>query len=528
MRTVYAIQFRLSPQPGQSRQSVIEDVQSRVAQWIVGKYERVWQTHVTLAFDGAVTEPLHGHTLRCWLQAVSDINLLTVDWSHPHDRDPSSMWRTSVVAGCQGQDVEVAITIRIATVQMVMRPVGYELGRPRLVSQLIDDYAPCMNGWPVPSSVETVKTADVTRFANEVLLAPERSLPVVLVTPDTWTESPRVDPDETFDAVMGFAHVAVMESKWAAFKLTDVLEKDLSCYNGAVRIYWPGFTLDANPFNHRLYLPGNLEYWRAKRIPFGKHLFRMLTAISAFRFTEGPAIRDARKAIAEAERADLARIAEEATHGRANKEQLESQLLDVMIKLEDLSKENDALKADLAAQKAAWGDIQGFMAQAEPDEDASEPVAPPPLKEASFATVADAYQMAKKEFAGPLLFLDSADRSAAESPFKSPERVYELFEALHLVAREWRERKGALGQSWNDAMRDLGFDYRDQVSATTKGKWRKDYEFPYKGQSRLFERHITLGAKQADKCLSVHFYRDDEDLVLVVGHCGRHLTNTKT
>lgn len=528
MRTVYAIQFRLSPHTGRSPQSVIEAVQSCFAQWIVGKYDRVWRTKVTLAFDGAIIEPLKGHTLRCRLQAIGDAELFTIEWSHPHDRDPSSVWHTSVVLGRHGSDVDVAITIRIATVQMVMRPVGYEIGRPRIVSELIDDYAPRMNGWPVPASVEAVKTADVTRFANEVLLAPERSLPVVLVTPDTWTENPRVDPEETFDAVMGFAHVAVMESKWAAFKLTDVLEKDLSCYNGAVRIYWPGFALNASPFSHRLYLPINLEFWKAKGIPFGKHLFRMFAAISAFRFTEGSAIRDARKAMAEAERADLARIVDEAKRGSATKEQVETQLLEAMIKIEELTEENERLKGDLAAQKAAWGDIQGFIGHGEADNDASESVAAPPLKEASFATVADAYQMAKKEFTGPLVFLESADRSAVESPFKSPERVYELFEALHLVAQEWRRNNGALGQSWNDAMRDLGFDYRDQVSATTKGKWRKEYEFQYKGQPRLFEKHITIGAKQADKCLSVHLYRDDDDLVLVVGHCGRHLTNTKT
>lgn len=528
MRTVYAIQFQLPAQSGQSSASVIEDIRSRIAQWIVCKYDRVWQTKVMLAFDGAVNEPLKAHTLRCRLQAVGDAELVTIEWSHPHDRDPSSVWHTSVVAGRHGPNIEVAISVRIAAVQMVIRPVGYEIGRPRFVSQIINDYAPRMNGWRVPSSVETIKTTDVAQFANEILLAPERSLPVILVTPDTWSESPRVDPNATFDAVMGFAHVAVMETKWAAFKLTDVLEKELSCYNGAVRIYWPGFTLNANPFNHRLYLPINIEYWQAKGVPFGKHLFRMLTAISAFRFAEGPSIRDARKAIAEVERADLARIVDEAKRGKATKEQIETQLLEAMIKVEELTKENEDLKGDLAAQKAAWGDIQGFMGQGEADGGASDPVAAQSLREASFETVANAYQMAKAKFSGPLVFLESADRSAAESPFKNPERVYELFEALYVVAREWQEKNGALGQSWNDAMRDLGFDYRDQVSATTKGKYRKDYEFPYKGKSQLFERHVTIGAKQADKCLSVHVYRDDEDLVLAVGHCGRHLTNTKS
>ena len=123
---------------------------------------------------------------------------------------------------------------------------------------------------------------------------------------------------------------------------------------------------------------------------------------------------------------------------------------------------------------------------------------------------------------------DSAFESAKDSPFKDPERVYELFEALALVASDWREKKGNLGRSWNDAIADLGFDLRDRVSSTSKGKYADDYKFKYKGQRRLFEKHITIGGKQADKCLSVHWYRDDDDLVLAIGHCGRHLTNTST
>ncbi|MGQ4808533.1 hypothetical protein NKDENANG_01916 [Candidatus Entotheonellaceae bacterium PAL068K] len=87
---------------------------------------------------------------------------------------------------------------------------------------------------------------------------------------------------------------------------------------------------------------------------------------------------------------------------------------------------------------------------------------------------------------------------------------------------------GQLGQSCNQALSNRGFELRDQISKTSKGKWEADYRFLYKGCKHLFEKHITIGGKQADKCISVHFYRDDTDLVLAIGYCGRHLTTTKT
>ena len=89
------------------------------------------------------------------------------------------------------------------------------------------------------------------------------------------------------------------------------------------------------------------------------------------------------------------------------------------------------------------------------------------------------------------------------------------------------ERWSARG-SWNAALSEFGFDLRDQVSQTSKSKFGDEYRFFHKGHKQLFEKHITVGAKQADTCCSVHWFRDDDELVLAIGHCGRHLTNTRT
>ena len=64
---------------------------------------------------------------------------------------------------------------------------------------------------------------------------------------------------------------------------------------------------------------------------------------------------------------------------------------------------------------------------------------------------------------------------------------------------------------------------------TSLGKHGHEYKFFYDGEKHLFDHHITLGAgRQRTHCLSLHWYRDDVRFKLVIGHCGPHLTNTRT
>lgn len=80
--------------------------------------------------------------------------------------------------------------------------------------------------------------------------------------------------------------------------------------------------------------------------------------------------------------------------------------------------------------------------------------------------------------------------------------------------------------TWKLAFQRRGFDYKDDISQTTRTKFGTEYTFVYEGKKLLFEKHITEGAKQANKCFSIHMYRDEARRKIVIGHVGRHLTNT--
>jgi len=75
---------------------------------------------------------------------------------------------------------------------------------------------------------------------------------------------------------------------------------------------------------------------------------------------------------------------------------------------------------------------------------------------------------------------------------------------------------------------ELGFTYADDVSQTSGNRYGDEYEAKDGGRTYDISPHITIGAKQADSCLSIHWAWDESTGKAVVAHVGRHKTNTSS
>jgi hypothetical protein len=108
--------------------------------------------------------------------------------------------------------------------------------------------------------------------------------------------------------------------------------------------------------------------------------------------------------------------------------------------------------------------------------------------------------------------------------------VLEALSAIDEVAGVWRESiaSGRSVGSLRQLFKKKGFDYADDVSQTSKGKWGTQYSAVHEGREIDISPHITIGAKQADSCISVHWGWDRESRKAIIAHVGRHKTNTKT
>ncbi|MBL8880485.1 MAG: hypothetical protein JNG88_15335 [Phycisphaerales bacterium] len=533
MRTVYATQFEIEA-PENSAGDYWDRVCGSTSGWVELYYGRK-----QIAFDyptlGGVARPADDHVVEVDLQQPDEsTRLCTVDWSHPDDGDSTLRWQVQVTIAQASGRVECAIVIRVSSSSFSIIPARFTLRRPGLVRTLIESL-PCKN-----ASVRLQRTArelsvgDLREFVSLSLANPQRALPVVVVSKDVFSEKPAVDPDDLADRLVGLAEVAVTADKWAGFQLTDELgTKSLSCYDGAVRLYWPGFSVYAQPANHPLWLKGQIEWHESNGRPLSDFLMKMLAGIASFRHTDGKTIRAAREAVRRERAKHLEDLRAKVAKGGEGQAELESLINDLWTENDKLKKERDEafarrdeVERDLQAAKANLETMYQYQSEAEPTK--ATPQAAP--AEAVFSNVLEATRAAADEFCENLLFLDSAFDAAKDSPFQRPERVKEALQAIDEVCREWRTslESGVSMGTWESAFERRGFDYKNEISQTTRTKFGHEYMFMYKGKKRLFEKHITDGAKQAQKCFSIHMYRDEDERRVVIGHVGRHLTNTKT
>jgi hypothetical protein len=127
-----------------------------------------------------------------------------------------------------------------------------------------------------------------------------------------------------------------------------------------------------------------------------------------------------------------------------------------------------------------------------------------------------------------LLFLETSFSSADESPFQRPLEIYEALLVMNKVACAWAKNEGGGDLRLMLCDEGLGKRVSNFISQTTRGRWGSDYTFIYKGEPRMFEWHVTLGAGNANNCASIHFLPDQSAGKLVVAHVGRHLPNTRS
>ena len=526
MRTVYACVFDVHPSPPLTPLAGFEKLRELAMGWIRESYQQEGQAAALVISDGGSMHPQPNHTIKIGREKGGVCELISIEWSHPDDDDLALNRTTTCCLARNGKNLQVSISVRIASTQPIVKPLVFSVSRPRLVDLLVMTF-PCYVGKTrVHSLPQELDRFDVPSFVDNTLCWPDRRLPTVVVTPEDAPGQYLVDPPQLQKAVLGFAQVVCLRDKSATYELSHALGKELSCYQGAVRLYWPGLTLAANPVDHPLYLPDSIRWHAEHRQPLDRYLFRMLAGISGFRFSHAPETALVREFI-DRDRQDRVhhilsqlRTAEETQEIVTMLEQAWDQNKQLKQENDQLRQENGKLVEDLESLKEALGEAGRTGRRGEPSSPDS-----PALSSPDFPNVAEAVAKAREMFANSLVFLDSAVASAADSPYQQPDRIHDLLGVLHELVGRW-QREGHLGEPWKFALKNKGYDYKEHISPTARGKFGDEYSFLHDGQKLLFENHVTLGARGPETCISIHWYRDDSQKKLIIGWCGRHRSNT--
>lgn len=525
MRRLFAVQFEVATAKAGQTLDVAEEALQAVYSWISEWYERRKAVKIEFPTTGGYVTPSPGHEVSVSRDVfeADGVSHSVVSWSYPDEDDGNLLWHSRCEISRFNDLTEFSLELLLESIQFYIAPVQFGLQRPRLVPRILSDFVCTYGGEALSAAPHQLRAQGVPEFVHGHLALPTRRLPIVVVSRHTISEKPLIDPVRLADQLAGFAAVYILEDKWAAYALTSEIGKINSCYNGALRLYWPGF--DAPTSFCPIYMPHKVLELGA-RLP--EIIFRQLAAISAFRFVPGPITVDALNFLRERKMREMESIRKKA-QDRGDYEDLlrlsDQENSHLREENEGLWKANADLRARAGALEANWSAMLRAHEGDVPGE--AEPVAE---VEAEPESVEEAVQMARSRFAEGLLFLESATASAKETPFKNAKRVYEALDAMHAVWGQWRKsrRQQVPVGSLKDLFEEKGFDYRPRASKTSKGKWGTEYEAMYDGKKVSIQQHLTLGKGGPDTCLSIHFFTDDQKEKFVIAHVGRHKTNTST
>ncbi len=529
MRLVYALQFRVSQPGGVIAVDLPNLLKADVEEWIAGWYKRRQGVSVSLPATNQAMAPLPLHAVEVahTMSSSSRAAHHAVTWRYPAESDDRLLWESRCEWATTGGDTEFSFLLRLASREFLVAPPSLELRRPRIVRAIVDKYR-CFSGSQelllLPSRIRIPTLTSLIDAIHDR----GRRLPVVLFSVDPYTDKTVADPVEAADKLVGLAHIYVLEDKWASFALTDKLGKPLSCFNGAVRVYWPGFESASDPFDHPIFLPERIKAMQADGRLLANHLLRRLAPVSALRFAYGPITREAAAAV-QADRqaeADALREKAEASGDYAELLKLaDDELADLKKRNGGLGRRVTELEEELATAKA---NVATLAMAYDTDLQATPPVAVQEDEQPN--TVRDAVNEAAGRFSDTLTFMKSAYDSADESPYGQPTKVLQALEAMDEVCKAWRDcirQRESMGP-FENAFEARGFAYRAKESMTSTGKWADEYIATYDGKRVSIEPHLALGKGGPDTCLRIHFFKDEDKGRFVVAHVGRHKTNTKT
>lgn len=532
MRDVYGTTFELRS-PGS-----FVSARARIARWCMERYLKTELPDPAEDFvvDISATDHVDWATLT---SESSGDRVWSLFFRHRDAVDTTLMWRVAIQVG--QTDHLVRFTLRLAqeSLESRVRPAVDAPGRPRIVMELADELDAGLDGFPLRSVPREVRSDDVTSLVD-LLTDRNRRLPVLVTSVSIETGRPVTDPVELARQLVGVAHVSVIVVASATYELTDRIGKSLSVFDGAARLYWPGFTIASDPYVHRLWLGRTVESidqratHRDRPVGFSRHLLALLGNVSALRTQPDPLLRALRREtdarIREAERNELARITEVAREAIPDEFAVDfdrqsdlirtqaDRIAELEFQNEVLDDEKDVLNREIARLTRSFSDYQAAIAQERGDLGEDAEIEP--------SSIAEGLERVATAHPDALVVLPEAYESASETRYRHIVRAIAALRAIGEVAEGWHTNQ--LGMSFDAAFNERGFDMRP-VGEATQGRHPNEYGRTFEGRRVLLGPHVAIGdGGSTDTIFRAYWYLDEAERRFVLGHVGRHLDDSTT
>lgn len=399
---------------------------------------------------------------------------------------------------------------------------------PGIVRQVVADLPCGADGIGLDERPTTVDTADALDALVRLLENPARRLPVVVVA-QAGNHPQYAPPGMLARRLAGAAHVFEIDEQ-QGWGLTAIVGRQLSTFDGAARIYAPGFTADADPYEHPLWI----TWPNRTAAATGAAVIDRVLAMGLSRGTAGHPRFEAVRQAAAAHRLDLARPDATDVEMMRLYEEENSRLV---TQLDELRTEQNQWLEDAERERAAAARIEAELradvARHRMQNDALRTalksgtlVAPrEPL-----ADLASFGEWAERNLSPGLWFAPKALKVAERGQYREPTEIGEALYMLDELFVPMKREPGAGRRETFDArMVELGIE--DTPCFTQRNDIQRfpAYAVTYRGARHWCDWHLKCGGgTDPRQMFRIYYCWHEEDQVVLIGHLPSHLPNNQS
>lgn len=481
--------------------------------------------------DEGGRHPTNGSYVRALHLVVANERAWRAVVVHPYRSDSGNVNHVQMRIEIQAreEDGEEVVTIRALLGSTIDRiqPWAFDFKVPGIVRALVGEFSEASGGnVSVRPHPTWLADTDMDRLCHEIARS-SRFAPVIVIS-RTDQEELLCDPQDIAGAILGLGRVYVLPSFRSAYALTDRFGRRLSCHSGAVRIYWPEFSANDDPYRHQLWISLRiLNEQLHDRFP--AMIFGVLAPASAIGIGSDVQTWSLYESAQQQKTRAMIDRAREMSEQRA--EATAQDYYDLVERLDEVNKQYQDLQERSYALESEKLLLQNAVATS-----GRAALGPHPVdivaETRSIGSVSDAVAFVAREVDTSCLeFLPDAHESAAEGHFgNGMDIVWQHLLRLHQAARRYHDDPNAKLQ---EVMREVGateHQFKTDISDSARGEHGHHYARRYvrNGDTTMIKLgpHLKNGKGNAHKSLYIYWYVDEDCRKFVVGHVGRKLPDS--
>ena len=405
---------------------------------------------------------------------------------------------------------EIDIKLSEESINRIICPSIKLITRPNLVYYLLSEFGGYDADLPLISRNINVNFDNLEHCCS-FIMSDKRIYPVVFISKTFFDDSYLLDPNKTAKELAGLGYVFAQQED-VTRNMELILGQGNSCYDGAVRIYWPNYK---NTFN---------SHWRKdvllQTVAFEKNLLKIIAQSSVL--TKGHTNFDEIKYIqSKLNIQTYMNKFEEAKNSQESKEFVSNLLSEYDIALkqnENLNFQIECLNEELSTLNKKNSQLQYIiqnMNKSKTIEEKEEEI--PELQIKTVKEAVDKYLELYPE--SNVIINPKVEKMIKKSSFENPKLIFDALEWLNEVYIPSRVDGGI--DLISKCYEDIKMEYNANQPVFMKRY--EDYNITHNGKVIFMEEHLKKGTSYDPKTtLRICFYYDIYNKKVIVGYIGKH------